>query len=45
MASTMLAAPNDVLTLADELEQLWTCFDELFATLRPNDWSRQHGKH
>jgi hypothetical protein len=30
--------------LAD-LEDLWRCLDELFASLTPDDWSRRHGKH
>jgi hypothetical protein len=30
--------------LAAELEDLWRCFDELFASLGPGDWSRRHGK-
>src|SRR5581483_7874184 len=30
--------------LAD-LEDLWHCLDELFASLAPRDWSDGHGKH
>jgi hypothetical protein len=30
--------------LAD-LEELWRCLDELFASLRPGDWSCRHGQH
>ena len=30
--------------LISNLEQLWQCFDELFAEMRPEDWARKHGK-
>lgn len=36
---------SDVVTLADELEALWQCLDELFAGLSPAGWSRKHGRH
>jgi hypothetical protein len=28
-----------------DLEDLWRCLDELFASLASGDWSQQHGKH
>jgi hypothetical protein len=30
--------------LAD-LEELWRCIDELFASMAPGDWFQQHGRH
>src|SRR5262245_9886907 len=38
------AATAPMMLLAD-LEDLWRCLDELFASLAPDDWSRRHGKH
>lgn len=45
MTVTMLATHSDVSMLADELDGLWQCLDELFADFTPADWSRKHGKH
>ena len=28
-----------------DLEDLWGCLDELFASLAPADWSCRHGQH
>jgi len=33
------------MTLLADLEDLWHCLDELFASLAADDWSRRHGKH
>ena len=47
MAATAMtvATRGEVETLASELEGLWGCLDDLFADMRPEDWSRKHGKH
>jgi hypothetical protein len=33
------------MALLADLEDLWRCLDELFASLASDDWSRRHGKH
>jgi hypothetical protein len=33
------------MTLLADLEDLWCCLDELFASLAVDDWLRRHGKH
>jgi hypothetical protein len=33
------------MTLLADLEDLWRCLDELFASLAADDWSRRHGMH
>jgi hypothetical protein len=33
------------MTLLADLEDLWHCLDELFASLAADDWSRRHGMH
>lgn len=38
------AGTSPMAFLAD-LEDLWHCLDELFASLAPGDWSYRHGKH
>ena len=45
MSGTAVATRSEIQTLADELEALWQCLDELFADLSPKDWNRKHGKH
>ena len=37
-----LTAPMAFLT---DLEELWRCLDELFASLTPGDWLQRYGKH
>jgi hypothetical protein len=42
----MEALPATVLmTPLADLEDLWRCLDELFASLAADDWSRRYGKH
>ena len=45
MSATAVATRDEVQTLADELEALWQCLDELFGAMSPTDWDRKHGKH
>ena len=45
MSAMAVATRGEVQTLADELDALWQCFDELFADLGPKNWNRKHGKH
>jgi hypothetical protein len=43
MTYTQAAAAS--MTLLADLEDMWRCLDELFASLAPDDWFRRHGKH
>jgi hypothetical protein len=40
-----LLAPTTRAALLTDLEELWQRFDEVVATLGPEDWSGKHGQH
>ena len=42
---TETAPATAPMTLLADLEDLWHCLDELFASLAADDWSRWHGTH
>jgi hypothetical protein len=42
---TETAPATAPMTLLADLEDLWRCLDELFASLAVDDWSRRHGAH
>ena len=42
---TETRAATAPMTLLADLEDLWQCLDELFASLAADDWSRRHGTH
>jgi hypothetical protein len=42
---TETRAATAPMTLLADLEDLWGCLDQLFASLAPDAWFRQHGKH
>ncbi len=42
MDTTSLTTPGAIMS---DLEDLWQKFDTLFGSLKPEDWSRKHGKH
>jgi hypothetical protein len=42
---TETRAATAPMTLLADLEDMWHCLDELFASLATDDWSRRHGTH
>jgi len=45
MTTSTLLAPTTRAALLADLEALWQSFDEVVATLGPDDWSGKHGQH
>jgi DinB superfamily len=45
MPTLTLLAPTTRVPLLADLEELWRLFDEVAATLGPEDWSGEHGQH
>jgi DinB superfamily/SCP-2 sterol transfer family len=45
MTTSTLLAPTTRAALLADLEELWQSFDEVVATLGPDDWSGKHGQH
>ncbi len=42
---TETRAATAPMTFLADMEELWRCLDELFASLGPGDWSCRHGQH
>jgi hypothetical protein len=44
VATTLLPTRAAVAAVLSDLEELWRCSDELFASLAPAEWRRRHGR-